>query len=308
MRRVPKKVPEFAWCEVCERNPPMRAYPLPILLIGLGCSVDPKAESQHAASPLEQCEDGPTLFGRPEAATGLGSDQCGPACTCGGETFAPAAVSAEQLADLRERRLVEPYGELLEDPYGVADSGPSQSAADGSEETPDGQGVCAVVPLGGVDYRLQTFTDFDAAQAAGAVPTHTGGCGLCSTLTDLAAYMANNDLTEPVRECGLRYFSGPMEEHVQCLEMLGFTRPCAQIWYWNTLYTRSMCLDECLAALDAPYNQPDGSLNPCLQCDEDQSGPVFKRVAGRTRRNTGLPNAICRPCSEVWPLEHAYPR
>jgi len=40
---------------------------------------------------------------------------------------------------------------------------------------------------------------------------------------------------------------------------------------------------------------------PCAQ-----SGPVFKAVAGRTRRNSGLPNALCRPCSEVRPLVHAY--
>jgi hypothetical protein len=56
----------------------------------------------------------------------------------------------------------------------------------------------------------------------------------------------------------------------------------------------------------APYNAPDGAINDCLQCDEDQSGPVFKSVAGRTRRNSGIPNAICRPCSDVQPLVHAY--
>jgi len=55
-----------------------------------------------------------------------------------------------------------------------------------------------------------------------------------------------------------------------------------------------------------PYHLPDGRLNDCLLCDEVQSGPVFKAVAGRTRRNSGLPNALCRPCSEVRPLVHAY--
>ncbi|MCU1282383.1 MAG: hypothetical protein JWM53_5929, partial [bacterium] len=55
-------------------------------------------------------------------------------------------------------------------------------------------------------------------------------------------------------------------------------------------------------------NQPDGTLNACLQGDEDQSGPVFEAVAGRTRRNSGLPNATCRPCSEVQPLVPAYRR
>jgi hypothetical protein len=36
------------------------------------------------------------------------------------------------------------------------------------------------------------------------------------------------------------------------------------------------------------------------------SGPVFKAVAGRTRRNTGIASALCRPCSEVRPLLHDY--
>ena len=58
--------------------------------------------------------------------------------------------------------------------------------------------------------------------------------------------------------------------------------------------------------LNDPYNLPDGSLNACLQCDEEQSGPVFKAVAGRSRRNTGLASSMCRPCSEVRPLDHHY--
>jgi hypothetical protein len=62
----------------------------------------------------------------------------------------------------------------------------------------------------------------------------------------------------------------------------------------------------CFTRLSDPYNTPDGALDPCLACDEDMSGPVFKEVAGRTRRNSGLANAICRPCSEVQPLVHAY--
>lgn len=57
--------------------------------------------------------------------------------------------------------------------------------------------------------------------------------------------------------------------------------------------------------LDEKQCAPCGS-KPCIQCDEDRSGPVFKIVAGRTRRNSGLPNAICRPCSEVQPLVHDY--
>ena len=76
--------------------------------------------------------------------------------------------------------------------------------------------------------------------------------------------------------CDGPFRSGPKvvdleAELVACLEDLGFTTPCAQIWYWNTLNTQDACLAECLAALDEPYNEPDGSLNaagvPC--------GPIY---------------------------------
>ena len=128
----------------------------------------------------------------------------------------------------------------------------------------------------------------------------------CSPLQDLAVYMRQGDLTEPVRACGLMGLSGGEEAQLQCLRELGFTEPCAQIWGYNTTHTRTMCLQTCLDLLDAPYHEPDGSLNACLQCDEDLSGPVFKAVAGRTRRNTGLASALCRPCDQVRRVVHRY--
>lgn len=115
------------------------------------------------------------------------------------------------------------------------------------------------------------------------------------------------DLTEPVRECGLEGISGGPEQNLECLRALGFSEPCAQIWYYNTNHTRGACLQECFAALDQPYHLPDGSPNACIQCDEDLSGPVFKAVAGRTRRNSGLASALCRPCASVFQVDHAYP-
>jgi hypothetical protein len=139
--------------------------------------------------------------------------------------------------------------------------------------------------------------------------THFGQCGVCSTLGNLAVYIRNNDLTAPVRACGLQGGvdgGTAFDADVACLEQLGFDLPCAQAWAYDTQHTRDVCLSICLPALADPYNLPDGGLNPCIQCDETESGPVFKSVAGRTRRNSGLPNAICRPCSEVRPLVHAY--
>jgi hypothetical protein len=96
------------------------------------------------------------------------------------------------------------------------------------------------------------------------------------------------------------------DEQMQCLRDLGFDENCARIWFYNTKHTQAKCQDVCMAALDQPYHLPDGTLNACLVCDEVESGPVFKAVAGRTRRNTGLPSSMCRPCSEVLPIVHEY--
>ncbi len=42
--------------------------------------------------------------------------------------------------------------------------------------------------------------------------------------------------------------------------------------------------------------------------DEDKSGPIFKATSGRTRRNSGLPTALCCPCNTVTPVTHRYKR
>jgi hypothetical protein len=237
------------------------------------------------------------LFGRPGSSTGLTAEQCQPRCSCGGVTWeSPDYTEADRDA-LLAWQLVDPPAELTSDPYETA-SIPEQNPRE----------VCAVVSDASLpqSYRLRTFASREDAAASGAQVTHFGGCGLCSTLIDLAVYMRELDLTTPVRQCGLNHPAGPKEEHVECLLALGFTRPCAQIWYFNTLHTRMVCLDACLATLGDPYHLPDGGLNECLACDERLSGPVFKALAGRTRRNTGIASALCRPCKEVLAIEHHY--
>ena len=52
------------------------------------------------------------------------------------------------------------------------------------------------------------------------------------------------------------------------------------------------------------YETGEFRLNACLQCDECKSGPKFKKIAGRTRRNSGIRSAIERPGFK--PLQHNY--
>ncbi len=262
--------------------------------LSLGCGKSPVSGAHDAGGATCQ-----TLFGSPNTSTGLDARACRPECACGGDAWAPPGYTQQQIDALTQRTLLDPPAPLADDPY----THPQDFPAHPGE-------ACGVLPDKSQPdaYRLQTYASADAAKQAGATLTHYGACGLCSPLADLAVYMKNDDLTGPVRTCALKATpDGGAGAAMACLMALGFDQPCAQIWYYNALNTRAHCLSPCLADLSKPYQKPHGALNDCLQCDEDQSGPVFKAVAGRTRRSSGLPSAICRPCSSVRRVVHVYP-
>jgi hypothetical protein len=228
------------------------------------------------------------LYGSPNENTGLELGECTPNI---GE-WVPREWSPGALAELRELELESPPQPLTSDPY--------------LEPAPQtGEGVCAVQGQGG-QYTLASFDSVQEAEEQGAIPTHGGACGLCSSLEDLQVYARYPDLTQPVRACGLEGFGDGVEGVQDCLLELGFTPACASIWAYNVEHTRAECQEICIELLSEPYHAGDGSLNGCLQCDEDRSGPVFKALAGRTRRNSGLASALCRPCETVWRIGHDY--
>jgi hypothetical protein len=172
---------------------------------------------------------------------------------------------------------------------------------------PEERAVCALrYESDRLHYSLRTFGDENAARSAGFTITHKGSCGTCSTLQDLAAYLSRPDLTKPVRQCALRGIT--RGRTLGCLKGLGFSDACAETWYYNSRNTRKHCFGVCLASLlsGEPSNKPDGTLNDCLRCDEEKSGPVFKLVAGRTRRNSGIQSSIDRIDGEIYPLVHDY--
>jgi hypothetical protein len=156
-----------------------------------------------------------------------------------------------------------------------------------------------------IHYRLSTFADPEAARTAGAAVTHYGACGTCSTLQDLAVYLEKPDLTAPVRSCAIAWSASAS---LACLEALGFSTACAQTWLYNIDNTRRQCFGVCVLSWieGEASTRSDGRLNACLQCDEDRSGPVFKAVAGRTRRNSGIHSSIPRPDDEIAPVVHDY--
>jgi len=172
--------------------------------------------------------------------------------------------------------------------------------------------VCAVLYPDNTNrstYYLHTYPTKQGAEAAGAFVTHLHPCGYCSTTIDLSVYMQYPDLTDPVRDCGLK---GLISEKwaLQCIEAIGFTPECSKIWLYDSENTRKDCLDICLEDWieHVPNNVPPNStnLNPCLECDELKSGPIFKKVAGRTRRDSGITSAINRPASHIYEVTHYY--
>jgi hypothetical protein len=158
-------------------------------------------------------------------------------------------------------------------------------------------------------YTLKTYPSKAAAEKAGSFVTHLHPCGYCSTARDLSVYMQYEDLTNPVRDCALKSFIS-FDWAVTCLSKIGFTPECSTTWLYDAENTRKDCLDVCLKAWieHTPNNLPVNSttLSPCIECDEVRSGPVFKVVAGRTRRDSGLRSNINRPVASVYEVEHYY--
>lgn len=184
-----------------------------------------------------------------------------------------------------------------------------------------------------------TDADFPNERQYGVFLSHETPCGVCSNLWDLAVYLEKPDLTNPVRLCGFTSFvSGDI--NLECLkEGVGFSDDCAAIWFYNTQYTREKCMVPCILLLFAESNQPFGivdpcrpasnggtcentinqgpacadfqydfgseyRLNACLQCDECNSGPLFQKIAGRTRRASGIESGIDRP--DIPLINHNY--
>eukprot|EP01133_Synstelium_polycarpum_P006798 gene6798-7903_t len=224
--------------------------------------------------------------------------------TSSSDDFVPPTYNQTVIDAFNAKTLLNPPQNLTYNPYNIPGFNTS-SMYDSN--------VCAVVYPDASDrstYQLVNFTSAAEAEAAGAFVTHLHPCGYCSTTQDLAAYMAHMDLTSPIRDCALVTFISD-KDSLECIQhTAGFTHQCSVIWLYDALNTRKECLDICMYdyIMHVPNNVPANSttLSPCIQCDEDKSGPIFKVVAGRTRRNSGLKSAINRPANTIYNVTHYY--
>lgn len=252
-----------------------------------------------------------TLFGRPNDENYVKENCCMPSCVYieEGEEVVWTAPVYEK-ADME--RLVDEW-RLTEAPEPLKKYNPGK--------------VCAVVPDreatkasgGPVPYKLMNFDSEEEARAMNGTVTHTGSCGACSSLRNLAVYIANPDLSGPVRDCALVGFFDREFSRLACIASLGFDLPCAQAWDANVQNTQGSCLQLCRGEQPSSNTEydcttrylPDDDaelLNDCLLCDEVFSIDIFRTEAGRARRNSGLPSPICRDCKQVARIEHYYPR
>mmetsp|Transcript_21166 Transcript_21166/g.45723 ORF Transcript_21166/g.45723 Transcript_21166/m.45723 type:complete len:355 (-) Transcript_21166:566-1630(-) len=183
----------------------------------------------------------------------------------------------------------------------IFEAGTYKNANTDVEET-----LCPDAPT---EYLMISYENKEAAEADGAVITHVGPCGACSTTQDLAVYLTEPDLLLASKECVKRSILN-QDEGKTCFQDLGFTDACAAIWLANGENTGQRCALPCAAAEIQDYNNngpaPECALNGCLECDEKYSGPKFKRYAGRTRRRSGILSTIARPCEDVVFIDHDY--
>lgn len=157
--------------------------------------------------------------------------------------------------------------------------------------------------------RLKTVPSREEAEKNGEIVTHEGACGACSSYHDLAVWMSNPNLAEVGIRCGFRSILD-FTDGVSCYIDEGFTEGCATIWIYNSLKTSVACPTCPGHAINMEPNNGDAptcELAECLQCDEEESGPLFKKFAGRTRRGSGLLSAIVRPCNSISSFVHRDP-
>ena len=220
-----------------------------------------------------------------------------------GVPFSPMTYNSTVYDAFAAKDCVNLPTELVTDPY---------IGYNGTVPVPFGpDAVCGVKYLDSErhTYKLQNFTSIDEAHSNGAFVTHKAACNKCSSLADLSAFMSQPDLTDPIRKCEVEHLNNK-NKTLECMyKNMNLSRPCTQTFFYNAIYDKKFCETICLVDFieKIPNNlPPDNRLNDCLQCDEDEAGPIFKLYAGRNRRDSGLNSSIIRPTSQVFRIIHDY--
>lgn len=152
-------------------------------------------------------------------------------------------------------------------------------------------------------YTIKTYKNKQRAKKANAVVVHKGKCGVCSTARNVANFL-RPDLDVESAKCGIFFAyvpTGPFGDLTfddaflmskNCfMNDIGFDEDCATLWASNAFNTGLFCGKICKQFLengDPPNDPVTCDLAACLQCDEDYSGRVFRKLGGFTRRRGGV--------------------
>ena len=182
------------------------------------------------------------------------------------------------------------------------------------QRPPTQDGFCAFVfEVGGSAtecqgrrYSLVTFATEDEVPSTGVI-THQGACGVCSSAQDLATRMKTVDtFRQDIAACQTQ--GGQNFTELQtCIEEVGFTSHCANLWAHFAATEPEVCADKCQGIdFDAPFNGPPPGcdLPECFQCTAVFIGDDLEQLAGRTMPNSGIVENVARPCTSFYPVVH----
>lgn len=161
------------------------------------------------------------------------------------------------------------------------------------------------------NYQVLTYESTSAAEAAGAVVTHMGACGVCSDAYNLWARMASiDDFETDTLICGVSYLLNQdratrFDRLVRCAQDAGLGPQCALLWahYGATLV--SACASDCNAGTVADTNgpPPQCALSPCPACPQRWS-QNFLTLGGRRLEGSGMSDGTAKACSRFTRVEH----
>ena len=245
----------------------------------------------------------------PKPAATCGSCHCildDQVTSCPTENIPPASYAEDMIETFAAQTLLNGYGPRslkcdAFDDYGCELEPPQPDLGDDA--------VCGIHYENSTceEYKLKSYESRQEAEDQGAFVTHAGECGVCSSTQDLSVYLKHIDLTTLGEGCGAKAMTNFWRGQ-ECFQELGFTEDCSKLWADNARKTGWNCGMTCLVGdiLDKDFNGPPPTcaLNDCLSCDEKESGLIFRKFAGRTRRSAGLLSAIARPCSEIADIRH----
>lgn len=190
-----------------------------------------QSSCQFLKSDFTDCDAAPEASRPPEPLSTYAF--CGECHCINGEAPCPTgdavpetSFSPDIIAQFRSLVVTNPY-DLMCDPYNETNctTTPPQTLTELGTEA-----VCAIkydttllddnqCPI---QYRLETYTSKDTADADGAFLTHWGACGVCSTTQDLATYIEYPDLTTKGTECSIRGIRD-FDDGIACYEEVGYT-------------------------------------------------------------------------------------